>query len=129
MIMKHILIVDDDAAILHLFEQFLQRKGFSTSLAADGFDAILQLKERTPDLIITDIIMDGMDGLALIREVRKRDVHMPVIAISGGRCKLSIDFEPRAEQIGADEFLEKPIRLTDLLQSIQTLLDENPPID
>ena len=127
--MKHILIVDDDPAILHLFEQFLQKKGFSTALAADGFEAILQLKEQKPDLIVTDIIMDGMDGLALIREVRKRDIHMPVIAISGGRCTMSVDFEPRAEQTGANEFLEKPIRLVDLLQSIQTLLDENPPAD
>jgi len=127
--MRHILIVDDDPAILHLFEQFLQKKGFSTSLAANGFEAILQLKEQTPDLIITDIIMNGMDGLALIREVRKREIHMPVIAISGGRCELSVDFEPRAEQTGADKFLEKPIRLADLLQSIQTLLDKNPPTD
>lgn len=127
--MRHILIVDDDSAILQLFEQFLQRKGFSTSVASDGFEAIIQLKKRTPDLLITDIIMDGMDGLALIREVRKKEIHMPVIAISGGRCVMSVDFELRAEKIGADEFLEKPIRLTDLLQSIQTLLDENLPSD
>jgi len=127
--MKHILIVDDDPAILHLFERFLQGEDFSTALAADGFEAILQLKEQTPDLIITDIIMDGMDGLALIREVRKKEFHIPVIAISGGRCELSVDFEPRAEQTGADEFLEKPIRLADLLESIQTLLDEASPID
>lgn len=127
--MRHILIVDDDSAILQLFEQFLQRKGFSTSVASDGFEAIIQLKKRTPDLLITDIIMDGMDGLALIREVRKKEIHMPVIAISGGRCVMSVDFELRAEKTGADEFLEKPIRLTDLLQSIQALLDENLPSD
>lgn len=127
--MKHILIVDDDPDILHLFERFLQEKGFTTALATDGFEAILQLKEKKPDLIVTDIIMNRMDGLALIREVRKREGHMPVIAISGGRCELSVDFESRAVQTGADEFLEKPIRLVDLLQAIQTLLDENPPAD
>jgi len=127
--MKHILIVDDDPAIQHLFEQFLQGKGFSTALAADGFEAVLLMKEQMPDLMVTDIIMDGMDGLALIREVRKRDVHMPVIAISGGQCVMSVDFEPRAEKDGADEFMEKPVKLADLLESIQTLLDENPPVD
>jgi len=127
--MKHILIVDDDPSIQLIFEQFLQGEGFSTALAADGFEAILQLKEQMPDLIVTDIIMDGMDGLALIREVRKKEFHVPVIAISGGRCELSVDFEPHAEDTGADEFLEKPIRLADLLQSIQTLLEENPPTD
>ena len=127
--MKHILIVDDDPEIRHLFERFLQEKGFATVLAGDGFDAIISMEEQLPDLIITDIIMDGMDGLALIREVKKSDPHIPVIAISGGQCVLSVDFEPHAEKTGADEFLEKPIRLVDLLQSIQTLLDENPPTD
>ena len=127
--MKHILIVDDEPAILHLFEQFLQKKEFSTALAADGFEAVLAMEKQMPDLIITDIIMDGMDGLALIREVRSREVHIPVIAISGGRCVLSVDFEERAEQTGANEFLEKPVRLADLLESIQTLLDENPSAD
>ena len=127
--MKHILIVDDDPAILHLFEQFLQKKEFSTALAADGFEAVLAMEKQMPDLIITDIIMDGMDGLALIREVRSREVHIPVIAISGGRCVLSVDFEERAEQTGANEFLEKPVRLADLLESIQTLLDEASPAD
>jgi len=127
--MKHILIVDDDPAILHLFEQFLQKKEFSTACATDGFDAVLSMEEQTPDLIITDIIMDGMDGLALIREVRSRDVHIPVIAISGGQCVLSVDFEERAERSGANEFMEKPVELKELLESIQALLDENPPTD
>ena len=65
-------------------------------MAADGFEAILQLKEKAPDFIVTDIIMDGMDGLALIREVRKKEVHMPVIAIFGGRREVSVDFDPQA---------------------------------
>ena len=127
--MKHILIVDDDSAIRHLFEEFLQRKGFSTSIAADGFEAILSMEEKMPDLIVTDIIMDGMDGLALIRELRSRDTHMPVIAISGGQCVLSVDFGERAEETGADEFMEKPVELKELLESVQALLDENPPAD
>ena len=119
--MENILIVDDDPAIQHLFEQFLKSKGFSTRVAADGFKALLSIKEQVPDLIITDIIMDGMDGLALIREIRTQYPDMPVIAISGGRRAMSVNFEPRAAKDGASEFLEKPVSLTTLLQSIQTL--------
>lgn len=124
--MKHILIVDDDPAIQTLFERFLQKMGYSTELASDGFAAILKMKEKMPDLLITDIIMDGMDGLALIREVRKKNAHLPVIAISGGRCAMSVDFEPQAEKDGANEFVEKPVKLVRLLESIQTLLNETP---
>ena len=124
--MKDILIVDDDPAIQLLFEQFLRAKGFNPRVASDGFDALLSIKEQVPALIITDIVMDGMDGLALIREVRNEHPDMPVIAISGGRRVMSVDFEPSAVKHGANEFLEKPVHLADLLQTIQLLLEEHP---
>ena len=125
--MKHLLIVDDDPVIQRLFERFLNSEGFRTSIAANGLEAILLIKENPPDLIITDIIMDGMDGLALIREVKKSIPETPIIAISGGQRMMSVDFEHPAEKNGSSEFLEKPVRLTDLLQSIYRLLGENPP--
>jgi len=122
---KHILIVDDDPAVLSLFDRFFSEKGFSTALASDGLAALLKMKERVPDLLITDIIMSGMDGLALIREVRELHPRMPVIAISGGRRVMSINFQPYAETDGADEFVEKPVILADLLRSVQKLIDDN----
>ena len=125
--MKHILIVDDDSAIQRLFEAFLQREGFRTSIAANGLEAILLIKENPPDLIVTDIIMDGMDGLALIREVKKSIPETPIIAISGGQRMMSVDFEQPAEKTGSSQFLEKPVRLAELLQSIYMLLGEEPP--
>jgi len=125
--MKHILIVDDDSDIQHLFEAFLQREGFRTSIAANGLEAILLIKENPPDLIVTDIIMDGMDGLALIREVKKSIPETPIIAISGGQRMMSVDFEQPAEKTGSSQFLEKPVRLAELLQSIHMLLGEEPP--
>ena len=127
--MKNILIVDDDPAIQLLFEQFLKTKGFNPRVAVDGLDALLSMKEQVPDLIITDIVMDGMDGLALIREVRNEHPDMPIIAISGGRRAMSIDFELSAAKYGANEFLEKPVLLDDLFRSIQSLLKKSPAED
>ena len=123
--MKNILIVDDSSAVQKLLDQFLQRKGFSTRLAEDGFKALLCMKEKVPDLIITDIIMDGMDGLTLIREVRSQYPDLPIIAISGGRLALSVNFESRAAKDGANEFMEKPVKLDDLFNSILQLLDRS----
>jgi len=94
-------------------------------VAEDGFKALLCMKEKVPDLIITDIIMDGMDGLALIREVRNQYPNLPVIAISGGQPTRSVNFKPRAAKDGADEFMEKPVRLDDLFNSIQLLLNRS----
>ena len=124
--MKNILVVDDDPAIQTLFKQFLKTKGFNPQVAVDGFDALLSMKEQVPDLIITDIVMDGMDGLALMREVRSQHPHIPIIAISGGRRTVSVDFESSAVKSGASEFLEKPVHLEDLFQTIQSLLKECP---
>jgi len=123
--MKYILIVDDDPAIQVLFEQFLQGRGYSTSVVVDGMAALLAIEDRKPDLVITDIMMDGMDGLALVREIRKKFPKMPIIAISGGRRAMSVNFESSAEKDGADEFMEKPVKLADLFQSIQRLLEEH----
>ena len=123
--MKNILIVDDDPAIQTLFEQFFKTKGFNPRVAIDGFDALLSMKEQVPDLIVTDIVMDGMDGLALMREVRNQHPDMPIIAISGGRRSVSVDFELPAEKSGADVFLEKPVHLEDLFRTIQSLLKES----
>jgi len=122
---KHILIVDDDLDISHLFETFLKDEGFSTALATDGLDALLKMKEQEPDLMIADIMMDGMDGLALIREIRETHPKLPVIVISGGRRVLSVNFKPQAKEDGADEYMEKPIHLADLRRSVQKLLDGN----
>jgi DNA-binding NtrC family response regulator len=120
--MKNILIVDDDPVIQSLFEQFLQGKGFSTRVADDGLQALLLMKESVPDLFLTDIIMDGMDGLALICEIRKQYTNMPIIAISGGRRAISVNVQPWAEKDGASEFMEKPIRLDNLFNTIELLL-------
>ncbi|MBC8206064.1 MAG: response regulator [Kiritimatiellales bacterium] len=124
--MKNILVVDDDPAIQALFEQFLKTKGFNPRVAVDGFDALLSMKEQVPDLIVTDIVMDGMDGLTLIREVRSQHPDIPIIAISGGRRTVSVNFEASSVKSGANEFLEKPVHLDDLFRSIQSLLNECP---
>lgn len=127
--MKHILIVDDDPLIQRLFDQFFQSKGFSVTLADSGLSAVLQVKARMPDLIITDVVMPGMDGLALIREVRKEHPEIPIIAISGGQRAVAVNFQPHAEKDGASQFVEKPIYLKDLLASVQTLLDQAHPAE
>ncbi|MBM4153314.1 MAG: response regulator [Kiritimatiellaceae bacterium] len=125
--MKHILIVDDDLLIQRLFTQFFTAEGYSTAVADNGLAAILQISTKRPDLIITDVVMPGMDGLALIREVRKSHPDIPMIAISGGQRAVAVNFQPHAEKDGAHQFLEKPVSLSTLLISVQRLLDQNHP--
>lgn len=120
--MEKILIVEDDASIQSLFSEFLGKIGFSAEVADNGFEALLKIKAGRPVLMVTDIVMKGMDGLGLIREVRKTSPDMKIIAISGGHHSVDVDFRARAEEVGADRFMQKPIPLKVLRETIEELL-------
>ncbi|MFA7257004.1 MAG: response regulator [Kiritimatiellales bacterium] len=121
--MKHILVIDDDPAVLSLFEQFLESEGFSVALALNGLEGILSLKQQKPDLIITDIMMPEMDGLELLMEIKKHHPEIPVIAISGGMKIQPVNFLPQAKKFGARHIFSKPIALSELLAAVQELLN------
>ena len=123
--MAHILIIDDDPAILGLFGQFMESCGYSVALAADGQEGMRLMKQQTPDLIITDIMMPEMDGLEIIREIANSHPLLPVIAISGGMRNIPVNFLIHAKKFGARSILEKPVTLADLLQAVQELLKES----
>lgn len=122
--MKHILIIDDDPAILILFEEFLKSKGYATSSAANGRQGLEMMEQQTPDLIITDIMMPEMDGREMIHEVRNRQPDLPIIAISGGIKRTPMFLLARAKQSGACRIFNKPVELTEMLNAVRDLLGE-----
>lgn len=123
--MAHILVIDDDDAVLSLFGQFLESAGYSVMLAPDGGEGMRLMKQRNPDLIITDIMMPEMDGLELLMKIRKHHPGIPVIAISGGMKTQPASFLPQAKKFGAQHVFIKPVGLSDLLEAVQKLLGES----
>jgi CheY-like chemotaxis protein len=88
---RHILLVDDEAAIRKLFSMLFLSKGYKVSTVKDGFDALLQLRTMTPDLIASDLNMPNMSGFELLSVLRRRFPQIPVVAISGAyECGESI---------------------------------------
>jgi CheY-like chemotaxis protein len=79
----HILLVDDEAPIRKLFSTLFLSKGYKVSTAQDGFDALLQLRTMTPDLIASDLNMPNMSGFEFLSVLRRRFPRIPVVAISG----------------------------------------------
>lgn len=120
--MSHILIIDDDLTVLNLFEQFLRGDGFSVSVATDGREGLSLMRQKNPDLIITDIMMPEMDGLEMIREIRRHHPEIPIIAISGGMKSAPINFLPHARKFGAGRVFEKPVSLLHLRTAVRELL-------
>ena len=121
--MKHskILIVDDDKTMLKLLARVIERKcGGEINLASSGKDAYEKLKECPPDVILTDIKMPDMDGLALMGLVKELDQAISVIVMTGFG---TIDLAVRALKEGAYDFLQKPFDNDYLVHTIEKALE------
>jgi class 3 adenylate cyclase len=103
----HVLVVDDDALNRRLLTATLAREGHRTTAATDGEEALAALRDEPPDLILLDIEMPGLDGIAVLERIKSDEAlrHLPVIMISGVEDTASV---VRCLEIGADDFLPKP---------------------
>ena len=119
---RTVLVVDDDAVNRNLIERLLGDLGFTVHQAEDGATALVAIADQHPDLIITDMRMPGVDGLALVRALRSREdlAALPVIGLSASAQSVTAK---QALDGGCDLFLSKPAQLDHLLDALQSLLD------
>jgi len=116
--MPAILIAEDDLAILNVLHDAFTQYGFSTVLAKNGEEALTLFCLHTLDLIITDLMMPGMEGLETIIRIRSVNATIPIIAMTGGAIGPEADLLTLAMKAGATESLKKPFIVTDLRDSI-----------
>ena len=121
--MATILIIDDDIGIQKLFSLFLTGEGYSVKTAGNGIDGLEKLHSEEIDLVLVDIMMPEMDGLEVVQEIRKNDMELPVIAISGGMLGAAVNFVSCARAFGANRIFVKPVSCSDLLKSVKELLE------
>jgi CheY-like chemotaxis protein len=114
-----ILLVEDEAISRYALAQILRSRGQEVMEAKDGIEALALLDEHTFDLIITDLVMPGLDGFGLVFRIREKWPAMPIVLISGYTAQYA-----RAAMVESAEFLPKPIDPPVLLATIQRLLDE-----
>jgi two-component system response regulator MtrA len=120
---KHILVVDDEIGALTLIGIMLERGGFNVLKAKDADSALAVLEQSTPDLIILDVMMPGMDGIQLCRVIRDRnDTHTTPILILSARG--DADSVMRGMEAGANDYLPKPILHHDLVAKVRSMLVE-----
>jgi CheY-like chemotaxis protein len=114
-----ILIIDDDQQTRRLLTRILQSAGHTAHQAENGRDGIELFRQERPALVISDIVMSGMGGIETIRELRRDDPAVPIIAISGGSDPIYLR---AATALGATASLEKPFSAGDLLALVDRLL-------
>lgn len=120
--MARILVIDDDQQIRDLLHSMLENDGFSCETAPEGKAGMRLLAEKSFDLVITDLIMPGKEGLETIMELRRTSPHIKIIAISGGIPGKNMDFLSAAQTLGASRVFSKPVRRNELIQAIKELL-------
>jgi CheY-like chemotaxis protein len=114
-----ILVVDDSRGLRSTVCAVLRSAGHEVISAADAKQALRILDQRSVDLVFTDILMPEMDGLALIREIRRRVPFLPIVAMSGGGYFLSQEYcLHTAKVFGATAVLSKPFDAQQLLEAL-----------
>lgn len=119
--MANILVVDDDDNMRHLMKTILERQGHGVTIAKDGLEGLARVDEKSPDLVVTDIVMPGIGGLALFSELQRTPSPPKILIVSGKR------FQPDGEWTalrarGLVAFVQKPFTPAELAQSVAVLL-------
>jgi DNA-binding response OmpR family regulator len=114
-----ILVVEDDPAIASFAVKGLREAGFAVDHAGDGGLALEMASRETYDLAVVDLMLPGLDGLALIEELRRRRITVPVIILS---AKRSVDDRVRGLRAGGDDYLTKPFAFEELLARVEALI-------
>ena len=117
--MNKLLVVDDDLHMRMMLEAVLESEGYSVVLAESGPEALAIMKEEQPSLVLLDYMMPGMNGLDVLREIKKNHAQTDVIIVTGhGNEKLSIEML----NSGASDYIQKPFTMDKLLSSVKRVL-------
>lgn len=108
--------------ILH---DLLEEEGHEIRVASEGIEGLNQLDGFAAEIVITDILMPGQEGIETIQELRFKKPKIKIIAISGGGTRFGVSFLEMAEKLGADATLGKPIDATELVATVDRLLEQN----
>ena len=121
--MKKILVIDDNRDIRESLQEILESNGYEVSTASDGHKGYIVFQETPSDLIITDILMPGKDGLEMILSIREENPDVHIIAISGGTTTGNGETYLRSSRdLGVAHTFTKPIDIKTLLKTVEELV-------
>jgi len=119
---NRILLVDDEETIRFVLRETLISEGYNVDIAEDAFQALEHFKLASYDLIITDIKMKGMNGIQLIREIKRSDLDLKIIIITAYG---SLETVKEAAKLGVVEMISKPFKIQEIKDAIVRMLKEN----
>jgi two-component system response regulator MprA len=114
-----ILVVDDDAPVRRMLERTLSADGYEVESSPDGGGALAAVERSVPDLVVVDVTMPGLDGLAVSRALRKKGYGLPILILT---ARDGVSDRVAGLDAGADDYLVKPFAPEELLARVRALL-------
>jgi DNA-binding response OmpR family regulator len=114
----HVLVVDDDPPIRRMLERTLVAEGYAVETAPDGGSALAAVERSAPDLVVLDVTMPGMDGLAVCRRLRRNGSALPILLLT---ARDAVPDRVSGLDAGADDYLAKPFDFPELVARCRAL--------
>jgi two-component system, OmpR family, response regulator MprA len=114
-----VLVADDDPSLRRMLDRTLDAEGFEVALAADGGAALAVAERTAPDVIVLDLAMPGLDGLAACRRLRAKGLGTPILMLT---ARDAVPDRVAGLQAGADDYLVKPFAIPELIARIRALM-------
>ena len=121
----HILVVDDDDRIRDLLKDYLKDNDFIVSTAENGENAKIKLKHFKYDLIVLDVMMPGLNGYEITKQIKSK-INIPIILLT---AKGEVENRIKGLELGADDYIGKPFEPKELLLRIKNIISKNKKID
>lgn len=119
-----VLVVDDDPAVVHAVERGLRREGFAVRSTGDGPTALAEAERQAPDVMVLDVGLPGLDGVAVTSRMRGRGLDLPICILS---ARTEVDDRVAGLEAGADDYLVKPFAMRELVARLHALLRRQAP--
>jgi DNA-binding response OmpR family regulator len=116
---KTILLVEDSPDVINLIRFSLEKSGYKVILASNGFEALEQLEKSIPDLLITDLMMPGMNGFELLEELTKKNIKVKTVVLALQKTDEDI---VRSLGYGAIDFIQKPFSPREVVARINGIM-------
>jgi len=115
---ERVLVVDDDRSLRRMLERTLVAEGFDVQAVADGGAALVAIERAAPDLVVLDVAMPGLDGIAVCRRLREKGFGQPVLMLT---ARDAIADRVAGLEVGADDYLVKPFATEELVARLHAL--------
>lgn len=118
-----ILVIEDEKKIADFIKRGLQEEGYAVDVAGDGEAGYMMIHDNEYDVVVLDLLLPKMDGIALCKKIRKEKIDVPIIMLT---AKTSVDDRVTGLDSGANDYLTKPFAFEELLARIRALLRKGP---